>query len=94
MEADHRIRPSREDAIKLIRQNFAIIAGLNTFALALTLPRGLVSPGITALVSNGSAILGSMNSARPLLRNRSSLIVPLEPVVTAEYERRVDVVPA
>lgn len=58
------------DAVKLIRQNLAIIAGFNTLALALSLPAGLVSPGVTALLSNGSAILASLNSVRPLLRNK------------------------
>lgn len=60
------------DAIKLIRQNFGIIAGFNTLALALALPAGLVSPGVTALISNGSAILASLNSVRPLLGNKAA----------------------
>ena len=58
---------SRE-AVDLIRQNYAIVAGLNTLALALALPGGLISPSITALISNGSAILASLNGLRPLLR--------------------------
>jgi Cu2+-exporting ATPase len=55
-------------AVDLIRQNYAIVAGLNTLALALALPGGLVSPVTTALVSNGSAILASLNGMRPILR--------------------------
>jgi heavy metal translocating P-type ATPase len=56
-------------AVGLIRQNYAIVAGLNTLALALALPGGLISPAITALISNGSAILASLNGLRPLLRS-------------------------
>jgi len=55
-------------AVDLIRQNYAIVAGLNTLALALALPGGLISPSITALISNGSAILASLNGLRPILR--------------------------
>jgi Cu2+-exporting ATPase len=58
------------DAVGLIRQNYAIVAGLNTLALALALPGGLISPSVTALISNGSAILASLNGLRPLLRHR------------------------
>jgi Cu2+-exporting ATPase len=55
-------------AVSLIKQNYAIVAGMNTLALALALPAGLVSPEITALISNGSAILASLNGIRPILR--------------------------
>jgi Cu2+-exporting ATPase len=55
-------------AVGLIRQNYAIVAGLNTLALGLALPGGLISPSITALISNGSAILASLNGIRPILR--------------------------
>jgi heavy metal translocating P-type ATPase len=55
-------------AVSLIRQNYAIVAGLNTLALGLALPGGLISPEITALISNGSAILASLNGIRPILR--------------------------
>jgi heavy metal translocating P-type ATPase len=55
-------------AVRLIHQNYAIVAGLNTLALALALPGGLIVPEITALISNGSAILASLNGIRPLLR--------------------------
>ena len=52
-------------AVGLIRQNYAIVAGLNTLALALALPGGLITPEVTALISNGSAILASLNGIRP-----------------------------
>jgi heavy metal translocating P-type ATPase len=55
-------------AVSLIRQNYAIVAGLNTVALGLALPGGLVSPVTTALISNGSAIIASLNGMRPILR--------------------------
>jgi Cu2+-exporting ATPase len=43
---------------------------MNTIALALVLPGGLISPSVTALISNGSAIVASLNGMRPLLRSR------------------------
>jgi Cu2+-exporting ATPase len=55
-------------AVSLIRQNYAIVAGLNTLALALALPGGLISPQLTAVISNGSAIIASLNGIRPILR--------------------------
>jgi Cu2+-exporting ATPase len=57
-------------AVNLIKQNYAIVTGMNTLALGLALPGGLVSPSLTALISNGSAIIASLNAMRPLLRNR------------------------
>ena len=57
-----------QGAVRLIRQNYAIVAGLNTLALALALPGGLITPEVTALISNGSAILASVNGIRPMLR--------------------------
>lgn len=59
-----------QGAVRLIKQNYAIVAGLNTVALALALPGGLITPEVTALISNGSAILASMNGIRPILRYR------------------------
>ena len=56
-------------SIDLIKQNYAIVIGMNTVALALSLPGGLVSPSVTALISNGSAILASVNAIRPLIFN-------------------------
>lgn len=55
-------------AVRLIYQNYAIVAGLNTLALGLALPGGLIVPEVTALISNGSAILASLNAIRPMLR--------------------------
>jgi len=54
--------------VKLIKQNYGIVAVLNGIALALALPGGLVSPAATAVLSNGSAILASLNGVRPLMR--------------------------
>ncbi len=55
-------------AMGLIKQNYGVVIGLNTLALALALPGGLITPSATALISNGSAILASVNGLRPLLR--------------------------
>ncbi|MGI9231653.1 MAG: HAD-IC family P-type ATPase, partial [Methylocystis sp.] len=57
-------------SIDLIKQNYGIVISLNTLALALALPTGLVSPTLTAVLSNGSAILASMNAVRPLMFRR------------------------
>jgi manganese/zinc-transporting P-type ATPase C len=57
-------------AIRLIKQNYSIVVVMNTLALGLALPGGLISPSITALLSNGSAILASLNAVRPILRYR------------------------
>ncbi|WP_245302369.1 heavy metal translocating P-type ATPase [Bradyrhizobium sp. LTSP885] len=59
-----------QGAVSLIRQNYAIVAALNTLALGLALPGGLITPEMTALISNGSAILASLNGIRPILRYR------------------------
>ncbi|SJZ53813.1 Cu2+-exporting ATPase [Enhydrobacter aerosaccus] len=56
------------NAVSLIRQNYAIVAALNTLALGLALPGGLISPTTTALLSNGSAIAATLNGMRPILR--------------------------
>jgi heavy metal translocating P-type ATPase len=56
------------NAMRLITQNVAIVTSLNTLALGLSIPPGLVSPATTALISNGSAILASLNSMRPVLK--------------------------
>jgi P-type E1-E2 ATPase len=64
-------------AISLIKQNYAIVAVMNTVALGLSLPSGLVSPWLTAMISNGSAIAASLNGMRPLLRrNRGDSRTP------------------
>jgi len=56
------------NAVGLIKQNYGIVAAMNTIALGLALPGGLVSPEIIALISNGSAIVASLNGIRPALR--------------------------
>ena len=57
-----------QGAVRLIKQNYAIVASLNALALGLVLPGGLITPEVTALISNGSAILASLNGIRPILR--------------------------
>jgi Cu2+-exporting ATPase len=57
------------DAVTLIKQNYAIVAVMNIAAMGLAIP-SLIAPEITALISNGSAILASVNGIRPLLRDR------------------------
>ncbi|WP_246801358.1 heavy metal translocating P-type ATPase [Bradyrhizobium genosp. L] len=57
-----------QGAVSLIKQNYAIVAAFNTLALGLALPGGLITPEVTALISNGSAILASLNGIRPILR--------------------------
>lgn len=39
---------------------------MNAVAMGLALPGGLISPEVTAVISNGSAILASLNGIRPL----------------------------
>jgi Cu2+-exporting ATPase len=56
------------DGVALIRQNYKIVAIMNTLALALALPGGLITPNVTALISNGSAIVASLNAMRPMMR--------------------------
>jgi cation transport ATPase len=57
-------------AVRLIKQNYGIVAAMNTVALGLTLPGGLIGPAAIAVISNGSAILASLNGIRPLLRRK------------------------
>ena len=54
--------------VGLIKQNYFIVAAMNTVALALALPGGLITPQMTAVISNGSAIIASLNAVRPTLR--------------------------
>ena len=56
------------NAVGLIKQNYFIVAALNTLALGLALPGGLIGPITTAVLSNGSAVLASLNGLRPMLR--------------------------
>ncbi|MGH7916607.1 MAG: hypothetical protein ACREQE_03995 [Candidatus Binataceae bacterium] len=55
-------------AVKLIHQNYSIVVGLNLVALAMAPAGGLVRPELTALISNGSAVLASVNRVRPLVQ--------------------------
>jgi len=57
---------SRE-AIALVNQNYSIVAGLNMLALAAAVTGGMIGPELTALISNGSALVASANGLRPLL---------------------------
>ena len=56
------------DGVKLVKQNYMIVAAMNTIALALALPGGWITPQMTALISNGSAIIATLNAIRPTLR--------------------------
>jgi cation transport ATPase len=58
-------------AVRLIKQNYGIVAVMNTVALGLALPGGLIGSAAIAVISNGSAILASLNGIRPLLRRKS-----------------------
>jgi heavy metal translocating P-type ATPase len=76
-------------AVRLIKQNYAIVAVLNTIALGLSLPSGLVSPWVTAMISNGSAIVASLNGMRPLLQHdRRDSTFPLPSVSRSPASRR------
>ncbi len=66
------------DALALVRQNYTLIAGANTLALALALPSGLMSPVACTLLSNGSALLATMNAMRPLMVSRKRGLLTLE----------------
>jgi Cu2+-exporting ATPase len=66
------------DALALVRQNYGLIAGANTLALALALPSGWISPVACTLLSNGSALLATANAMRPLLASRLESRVMLE----------------
>ncbi|MGO4685473.1 heavy metal translocating P-type ATPase [Hyphomicrobium sp. 2TAF46] len=83
------------DAVSLIKENYAIVAGLNTLALGLALPGSLISPSLAALISNGSAILASLNGMRPLLKapyahDRARYSVPAGRRRSAEQGRLAD----
>ena len=73
-EGLHRLLPAIDisrDALALVRQNYTLIAGANTLAMALALPSGWMSPVVCTLLSNGSALLATMNAMRPLMASRS-----------------------
>jgi Cu2+-exporting ATPase len=66
------------DALALVRQNYTLIAGANTLALALALPSGWMSPVACTLLSNGSGLLATMNAMRPLLASRKTYPLTLD----------------
>jgi P-type E1-E2 ATPase len=55
------------NAFRLVHQNYSIVVGMNVVALALALAGGLIRPELTALISNGSAVVASVNGLRPLI---------------------------
>jgi Cu2+-exporting ATPase len=57
-------------AMDLVRQNYQILVLFNTLALLLAVPTGFVSPAVTTLLSNGSAIAATLNAMRPLMQGR------------------------
>jgi Cu2+-exporting ATPase len=73
------------DALALVRQNYGLIAGANTLALALALPSGWISPVACTLLSNGSALLATANAMRPLLAKRQECRVTLESQANPRY---------
>ena len=78
-EGLHRLLPAIDisrDALALVRQNYTLIAGANTLALALAVPSGWMSPVTCTLLSNGSALLAAINAMRPLLMSRSATPAP------------------
>jgi Cu2+-exporting ATPase len=58
------------ESIHLIRQNWNLMFYPNTAAIALSLP-GLIGPIGATLISNGSAVLATLNALRPLLDGQS-----------------------
>lgn len=56
------------EAERIIHQSFATVATFNTLALLLALPSDLIAPNLTALISNGSAVLAALNAIRGGLR--------------------------
>ena len=78
-----------KDAVGLIKQNYWIVAGLNTIALALALPGNLISPHVTAMLSNGSAIVASLNGIRPILKLAPTRLAPTK-LAPGNVRRRSD----
>ena len=69
-EGLHLLLPAMDmcrEGLSLVQQNFQLIAGANTLALALAIPSGLMSPMACTLISNGSGLLATLNAMRPLL---------------------------
>ena len=57
------------EAMELIQQNWKLIAMSNTVALGLVFA-GLMGPGATTVLSNGSAVVATANALRPLFSKR------------------------
>jgi heavy metal translocating P-type ATPase len=53
-------------AMRIIRQNFAVILGVNALGYALSIP-GLLNPVMATLLNNGSAVMACVNGLRPLM---------------------------
>jgi Cu2+-exporting ATPase len=58
------------EAMELIQQNWQVIAIPNTVALGLAFA-GLMGPGATTVLSNGSAVVATANALRPLFSTRT-----------------------
>lgn len=58
------------NAMRIIRQNFSMILGVNAAAYALSIP-GLLNPVMATLLNNGSAVLACVNGLRPLMSGRA-----------------------
>jgi Cu2+-exporting ATPase len=85
-EGLHRLLPAIDiscDALALVRQNYTMIAGANTLAMALALPAGWLSPVVCTLLSNGSALLATLNAMRPLMAPRTASPSTLETTPTS-----------
>jgi len=65
------------ETVALIKQNWQIILIPNTFALALA-TLGLMGPIGATILSNGSAIVATLNGLRPTMQQKNT--APLEPV--------------
>lgn len=63
------------DGMRLVRQNFVLVAVPNAVGLALA-AMGRIGPAVATLANNGSAVVAALNSLRPLL---ASGTLPLEP---------------
>lgn len=70
------------ETVGLIKQNWKIISVPNTIALGLTCV-GLLGPIAATLLSNGSAIVATMNGLRPIMEETPVKIISPSPVHTA-----------
>lgn len=70
------------ETVDLIKQNWKIISIPNTIALGLACV-GLLGPIGATLLSNGSAIVATMNGLRPIMEEKPVKIISPSPVHTA-----------